>query len=47
MGKESVLPVEGAFVAIGHIPNTQLFSDNGVRVNEDGYIYTIPGTTRE
>ena len=29
---------------IGHVPNTQLF--DGVKKDEDGYIYTIPGTTQ-
>merc|ERR1712129_144104 len=31
------LKVDDAFVAIGHIPNTQLFKD--VKKNEEGYIY--------
>ena len=29
---------------IGHVPNTHLF--DGVKKDEDGYIYTIPGTTQ-
>ena len=41
--KPQDLKVDGAFVSVGHIPNTQLFE--GVRKNEEGYIYTIPGTT--
>jgi len=41
--KTEDIAVDGAFVAIGHIPNTQLFKD--VKKNEEGYIYTIPGTT--
>jgi thioredoxin reductase (NADPH) len=40
------LDVDGAFVAIGHTPNTQLFVKNGVNVDENGYIVTIPGTSR-
>jgi len=40
---ETDLKVEGAFVAVGHIPNTQLFKN--VKKSEEGYIYTIPGTT--
>ncbi len=30
------VPVDGVFVAIGHIPNTNLFQ--GIKVNENGYI---------
>ena len=41
--KKWEIEVDGAFVAVGHIPNTQLFQD--VKKNEEGYIYTIPGTT--
>jgi thioredoxin reductase (NADPH) len=41
--KPQDFPVDGAFVAIGHIPNTKLFE--GVKKDEEGYIYTIPGTT--
>lgn len=37
------LTVDGVFVAIGHTPNTELFTD--VRKNHDGYIYTLPGST--
>lgn len=37
------LKVDGAFVAIGHVPNTQLFES--VRKDTEGYIYTIPGST--
>ena len=38
-----LLDVEGAFVAIGHQPNTAFFKP--IRRDSDGYIYTIPGTT--
>jgi thioredoxin reductase (NADPH) len=43
-GEESLLPVTGLFVAIGHRPNTDLFS--GVLGMEDnGYLITKPGST--
>ena len=43
-GEESFLPVTGLFVAIGHRPNTDLFS--GVLDMEDnGYLITKPGST--
>lgn len=36
---------DGAFVAIGHIPNTKVFQGK-LKTNEDGYIITEPGSTR-
>jgi thioredoxin reductase (NADPH) len=43
-GEESMLPVTGLFVAIGHRPNTDLFK--GVLDMEDnGYLITAPGST--
>jgi thioredoxin reductase (NADPH) len=49
-GVESVLPVTGLFVAIGHRPNTDLFkgvldmADNGYLVTQPGSTYTnVPG----
>jgi len=36
---------DGAFVAIGHTPNTELFKGK-VTLDNDGYITTIPGSTR-
>jgi len=43
---ESVFRVDGVFVAIGHVPNTQLFDDDpSLRRDDEGYIYTIPGST--
>jgi thioredoxin reductase (NADPH) len=37
--KESELPVQGLFVAIGHIPNTELFKDF-INLDDQGYILT-------
>jgi thioredoxin reductase (NADPH) len=49
-GVDSVLPVTGLFVAIGHRPNTDLFkgvldmADNGYLVTQPGSTYTnVPG----
>ncbi|MHA2272077.1 MAG: thioredoxin-disulfide reductase [Candidatus Hodarchaeales archaeon] len=36
---ESLLEVQGLFVAIGHIPNTELFQDQ-LELNEEGYLVT-------
>ncbi|MGI8794017.1 MAG: thioredoxin-disulfide reductase [Acidimicrobiales bacterium] len=44
-GEVTTLPVTGLFVAIGHVPNTDLF--RGVLDMEDtGYLITQPGSTR-
>ena len=44
-GTISRLEVEGAFVAIGHSPATELFRDQ-LELDSDGYIQVEPGTTR-
>lgn len=44
-GEITELAVEGVFVAIGHRPSTDVFKDH-IDLDNDGYIKTIPGTTR-
>jgi thioredoxin reductase (NADPH) len=44
-GEVSRLEVEGAFVAIGHKPATELFAGQ-LDLDGDGYIKVAPGTTR-
>ncbi len=44
-GELSEVDVDGIFMAIGHVPNTKLFKDS-IDVDENGYINTIPGTTK-
>ena len=44
-GTRSELPVDGLFIAIGHMPNTDLFKGQ-LDLDENGYIKTHPGTTR-
>jgi thioredoxin reductase (NADPH) len=44
-GAVSTLDVEGAFVAIGHSPATELFKDQ-LELDADGYIQVEVGTTR-
>ncbi|MCH8615202.1 thioredoxin-disulfide reductase [Sphingomonas sp. SM33] len=44
-GEVSRIPVEGAFVAIGHKPATELFADQ-LKLDSDGYIGVETGTTR-
>ena len=43
-GSVSVLPVTGVFVAIGHRPNTDLFS-GVLDTDENGYLVTRPGSS--
>jgi thioredoxin reductase (NADPH) len=42
-GAESVLPVKGIFVAIGHIPNSRAFA-GALDVDENGYFIPSPGS---
>ncbi|MFI5149959.1 MAG: thioredoxin-disulfide reductase [Bacteroidia bacterium] len=44
-GEMRTLAVTGLFVAIGHQPNTGIFK-NWIHQDEQGYIKTIPGTSR-
>jgi thioredoxin reductase (NADPH) len=44
-GAESRLDVDGLFIAIGHTPNTSLFTGQ-LEMDEEGYIITRPGTTQ-
>lgn len=44
-GTASELAVDGAFVAIGHVPATEVFKGHVV-LDADGYIQVTPGTTR-
>lgn len=44
--EERLINVEGFFVAIGHQPNTELFADTGLKMDENGYLLTIPGTSK-
>ncbi len=44
-GEEESLPVGGAFVAIGHIPRSELVTGQ-IDTDEAGYVVTEPGSTR-
>ena len=44
-GATSLFKTDGAFVAIGHNPNTQMFEGH-ITLDEEKYIVTVPGSTR-
>ena len=44
-GEKSVIASDGAFVAIGHAPATELFKDK-LALDESGYIIVTPGTPK-
>jgi thioredoxin reductase (NADPH) len=44
-GEESIVPIQGFFVAIGHQPNSGIFKDF-INMDEAGYILTIPGSSK-
>jgi thioredoxin reductase (NADPH) len=43
-GEVSTIKADGAFVAIGHKPNTDLFAKSGLDMWDDGYLKTKAGT---
>ncbi|MCX6257199.1 MAG: thioredoxin-disulfide reductase [Bacteroidia bacterium] len=43
--EEKKIDISGYFVAIGHTPNTG-FLGNFITLDEEGYIVTVPGTTK-
>ncbi len=42
-GEKHEMPIDGVFLAIGHVPNTQIFE--GLDKDENGYLITKPGST--
>lgn len=43
-GSSKEIKVEGIFIAIGHKPNSAIFKDSGLELDEEGYIITKKGT---
>lgn len=44
-GESRIIPADGAFVAIGHNPNTDIFKGSKLALDDEGYIITKAGTT--
>lgn len=44
-GQARDIALDGVFVAIGHVPNTELFKGQ-LDMDSEGYIRTVPGTTK-
>jgi thioredoxin reductase (NADPH) len=44
-GDTTQMDIDGVFMAIGHIPNTDIFKDQ-LKMDDAGYILTEPGTTK-
>jgi thioredoxin reductase (NADPH) len=43
-GTDTTLPVDGVFIAIGHMPTTSVFRGH-VELDDEGYVVTAPGQT--
>lgn len=43
-GATREMPIDGVFMAIGHVPNTQIFGDR-LQKDENGYLVTKPDST--
>ena len=40
------MAIDGVFIAIGHKPNTDIFKNTALKLDEEGYIITKAGTTQ-
>lgn len=45
-GAVTEIKADGAFVAIGHDPNSWLFKESGLDMDESGYLITAPDSTK-
>lgn len=45
-GEEKTMNIDGIFIAIGHKPNSDLFKNTGLEMDEEGYLITKPDSTK-
>lgn len=45
-GEEYEEKTDGVFLAIGHIPNTSIFADSDLALDDEGYVITAPDSTK-
>ncbi len=45
-GAVTEVKADGAFIAIGHTPNTELFKSTTLDMDKEGYLVTTPGSTK-
>lgn len=45
-GAASEIKCDGAFVSIGHVPSTEIFKGSALKLDNEGYILTVPGSTK-
>src|SRR3989338_3979993 len=45
-GSNKELKLDGVFIAIGHKPNSDIFKNTGLEIDEEGYIITKKGSTK-
>jgi thioredoxin reductase (NADPH) len=45
-GSTKEIKIDGIFIAIGHKPNTDLFKDTNLEMDQEGYIITQAGTAK-
>jgi len=44
-GNISEMKIDGVFIAIGHKPNSEIFKNTGLEIDNEGYIITKPNST--
>jgi thioredoxin reductase (NADPH) len=45
-GETRVLPIAGAFIAVGHVPQSEILAGQQVRLDDEGYVVVDGRSTR-